>query len=108
MPDHSGYSSYICEGSVGKCTITVQKKDSVHTTNAARQRAQVISILYCMLAPKVAPDVVVLLGLVALCEPEALPLDPLELEEDDGGAAVARLLTVAHVAATFVLVLPSR
>jgi hypothetical protein len=95
--------------SVGRCAITVRKKDSVHTTNAAKHRTQVISMLYCTLAPKVAPDAVVPLGLVVLCEPEEVPFDPLEFEEDDdGGAAVARLLTEAHVAAMFVLVLPSR
>lgn len=88
----------------------MQKKDSsVHTTNAAKHRTQVMNTLYCTLAPKAAPDAVVL-GLVVLCELEVLLLDPLELEEDDddGGAAAARLLTVAHVAAMFVLVLPSR
>lgn len=85
--------------------ITVKNR-TVQITNATRHKTQIMmSMLHCSLAPTFAPDVVP--GLLALCEPERLPIDPLALVVD-GGAAAARLLTEAHVAAAFVLVLPSR
>jgi hypothetical protein len=73
-----------------------------------RNKTQAMSTLFCILAPTFAPDVV-LLGVLALFEAEAPPFNPPVIElVEDGGAAAARLPTDAHLAAAFVLVLPSR
>jgi len=92
---------------VDKRIYVCRKKKNVHITRAIRDKTQAMSMPNCSFAPIFAPDV--WLGLLALDEPEpeGLLVDPLALVED-GGAAAARFFTEAHVAAAFVLVLPSR